>query len=212
MKFPNFVVLKAMLMKYNYLYIVAFIFLFAFLNSANAQSRILNFDAIQYKNSIQLNYTIAPGDYCVGYDILRSDNAVNFYVIYNYPSVCGDGIKAQNITYYDTNPLKNIVSYYQIFIPPNSYSNVVSVNYWESFENGYILFSNPINNELKIHTGFGYSTLEIYDIKGNKTLELKANEEGLIEENVNNIPNGLYFFIIKTNNIRLLKGRFLKQQ
>lgn len=199
-------------MKYNYFYITAFLFLFVTFNSASAQSRIINFNAVQYKNSIQLNYTIAPGDYCIGYDVLRSDNAIDFYSIYNYPSVCNDGITAQNITYYDTNPLKNIVSYYQIFVPPNSYSSIISVNYRESYENGYVLFSNPIDNELKIHTGFSYSSVEVYDLKGNKTLEFKANEEGLLKESVSEIPNGIYFFIIKGNDARFIKGRFLKQQ
>lgn len=199
-------------MRYNYFRIIACLFLFFTFKSVTSQSRVSNLSAIQYRNSIQLSFTIIPGNYCSGYTILRSNDAANFQTIYLYPSVCGDFVKAQNIIYYDKEPLKNIVSYYQIYIPPNSYSDIVSVNYLESIEDGYILFSNPISNELKIHTGSGYSSLEVYDTKGNKTLELKANENGLIKENINEIPNGIYFFIIKSNDNNIVKGKFLKQQ
>lgn len=177
-----------------------------------AQSRIQNLSGAQHKGNVQLNFVITEGESCAGYQIQRSENPFNFDLLYDFSGICGDLIKPQSFSYTDESPLKNTTTYYRVFIPPLDYSDIISLTYFDFPESGYILFSNPVTSSLKILVNSSSSTIEIYDGQGNKLFNFIANSEGYVDEPISSIPNGLYYFLIKTKNEKILKGRFLKEK
>jgi hypothetical protein len=193
-------------------YYIIFSLLFTFVfRSVQSQTRITNFGVVQYKNSIQLSFIITPGEYCTGYDVLRSSDGTNFQNIYNYPSVCGDIIKPKQMVYYDESPQKNIKSYYQVFVPPNNYSEVLSITYYEISKLGYVLLSNPTTDFLKIYINSSFAKLELYDLTGNKVSEFITDKEGWINQNISSMNSGMYVFVVTTTDERKLSGKIIKQ-
>lgn len=195
----------------KFYYVILSIFFSFIFQSMQSQTRVTNFDVIQYKNSIQLSFIITPGEYCIGYEVMRSSDGSNFQNIYNYPSVCGDIVKPQQMVYYDEAPQKNIKSYYQVFVPPNNYSEVLSITYYEFSKLGYVLFSNPSTDLLKIFINSSDAKLELYDLTGNKVSEFISDKEGWIIQNISSMNSGMYVFMITTPDERTLSGKIIKQ-
>jgi hypothetical protein len=191
--------------------IPAFLLAIIYCTALSGQSRIKDFTAVQYKENVQVNFTISPGQSCTGYQIQRSDNLTDFETLYDFSGICGDAVKAQAVSFTDAAPLKIPVSYYRAFIPPADYSEAVTINYLEFPSTGYILFSNPVSGPLKVLVNSRLATLELFNAKGEKLLELTSDGKGLLTTDLSNFQNGLYYFLIKTEEGRLLKGRFIKE-
>lgn len=194
----------------NNLYISCLFFLCIY-SPINAQIGIRNFYIQQYEKSVQISFIVESQQYCTGYQIQRSeDKDSEFTVIYNYPSICGDNPQVKSIVYYDEAPIKNAISYYRIHIPPSTFSNIQSIIYHESPETGYILYSNPIDVTFKLKINSSFAVAELYNTSSRKLLEFTANEEGMINENIEILPNGIYYFFIKTTDNLIIRGKFVK--
>lgn len=112
--------------------------------------------------------------------------------------------------YYDEAPIKNAISYYRIHVPPSTFSDIQSIIYHESPETGYILYSNPVDIIFKIKINSSFAVAEVYNTSSRKLLEFKANAEGIINENIETLPNGIYYFLIKTTDNFIIRGKFVK--
>lgn len=205
--------LYRMLKKINRLYnkIVLFCFFLSACAYSNAQSRVQELTATQFKQNVIIRFVISPGNSCSGYQIQRSNDSLNFEVLYDYVGICGELNKPQTITYTDKSPLKNVVNYYRILIPPSDFSNIVSVFYHDISENGYLLFSNPITKTLLLQSNFENGKLKIYNQKGGLVKEYFPNENGIYSEDISSLPGGLYYFIIETDNKKTTSGKFIKE-
>lgn len=195
----------------NYLYISCLLFLFSIYPNVNAQTSIRNFYVQQFEKSVKISFIVASEQYCTGYQIQRSaDAGAEFNVIYDYPSICGDNPEVKSVVYYDEDPIKNTTSYYRIHIPPSTFSNVQSIIYHESPETGYILYSNPVDETFKIKTNSSYAIAQVYNSSGRMLLVFMANSEGVINENIETLPNGIYYFLVKTTDNFIVRGKFVK--
>lgn len=174
-----------------------------------AQSRINQFTAIQYKEQVQIGFIITPGQSCTGYQIQRSDNLTDFETLYDFSGICGDAVKPQNISYTDSSPLKTTL-YYRAFIPPGDYSEIITVNYLDFADAGYILFSNPVSDIFNVRVNSHECVIELFNTAGEKVTEFTSDPNGLFTKNLSDIPGGLYHFLIKTAEGRYLRGRFIK--
>ena len=197
----------------NYLCIWSLFFLFSIYPNVNAQTSIRNFYVQQYEKSVKISFIIASQQYCTGYQIQRSaDAGTEFSVIYDYPSICSDNVEPKSVIYYDESPVKNSISYYRIHVPPSTFSDVQSIIYHESPETGYILYSNPSDETFKIKINSSYAIAELYNISGRMLLTFTANSEGVINENIETLPNGIYYFLLKTTDNFIIRGKFIKAQ
>ena len=183
----------------------------AYCTGLYGQSRIKNFTAVQYKENVQVSFIIVPGQSCTGYQVQRSDNATDFETLYDFSGICGDAVKAQAISFTDSDPLKIDVSYYRAFIPPADYSEILSVSYLGFPSSGYILFPNPVAGMLNVLVNSRSATLELYHSNGEKLTEATSNANGLLTKDMSGFQSGLYYFLIKTEENRLIKGRFIKE-
>ena len=178
--------------------------------NAISQSRIHQFSATQYKKTIYINFIVTPGSTCSGYQIQHSIDSTNFNAIYDYFGVCGEQSKAQSFSYTDENPIKNNVNYYRVFIPPNDYSEINRVNYYDLSEKGYLIFNNPMNQYLNILTTNYNGIMKIYNQTGGLMKSISANENGLYYEDITSLDSGLYLFLIESNQGKNITGKFLK--
>jgi hypothetical protein len=58
-------------------------FCLSFLKS-NSQTRIQELSAVQYNQNVIISYLISAGNSCAGYQILKSNDSLNFDVIFDY--------------------------------------------------------------------------------------------------------------------------------
>jgi len=187
------------------------LFLFSICKNVNAQTSIRNFNLQQYQQSIKVSFIIATNQYCTGYQIQRTADINGEYsVIYDYPSICSDVIEPKSVIYYDENPIKNVISYYRIYVAPSAYSAILPITYHEAPELGYILYSNPTNATFKIKVNSPYAVSEVYNNTGRKLLVFTADAAGMIHENIEQLPDGIYYFLIRTTDNLLIKGKLIK--
>ena len=186
---------------------------FLFLNMGNyfGQSRVQNLSAIQFKQSILINFIISSGNDCAGYQIQRSTDSVNFDILYDYSGICGNQPEAQPISFTDEVPVKNAINYYRVLIPPADYSRITSVIFSDISEKGYLLYSNPVIQNLVILSNSSKGKLTLYNQTGNFINEYTPNENGLYIEDLSSLQSGIYYFIIQSNVGKNINGKILKQ-
>jgi hypothetical protein len=185
-------------------------FCLSFLKS-NSQTRIQELSAVQYNQNVIISYLISAGNSCAGYQILKSNDSLNFDVIFDYAGICGESTKSQNITYSDESPQKNKKNYYKVLIQPSDYSNVISVFYTDLAEKGYLLMQNPITQNLSLVSDLNSGDLKIYNQMGTLTLSVSPNEQGLYHKDISWLENGIYYFILENAKGKLLHGKFIKE-
>ena len=180
-------------------------------SKSNAQTRIQELSAIQYNQNIIISFLISAGNSCAGYQILRSNDSLNFEVIYDYAGICGESTKSQNITFTDETPQKNRKNYYKVLIQPSDYSHAISVFYTYLTEKGYLLMQNPISHNLSLLSEPNSGNLKIYNQIGKLTLSLTPNEQGLYHEDISCLGNGIYYFTLENAKGKPLHGKFIKE-
>ena len=176
-----------------------------------SQSRIQALTATQHNQNVIINYLISAGNTCSGYQILKSNDSLNFNVIYDYAGICGESSKAQNITFSDEHPEENKKNYYKVLILPSDYSAAISVFFIDLSEKGYLLMQNPITDRLSILSDINSKTLKIYNQKGDLIQSLTPNEKGLYQKEISSLGSGVYYFVIESSKGNPLHGKFIKE-
>lgn len=176
----------------------------------SAQPSVRAFKLQQIQQRIQLSFIITEGQYCTGFQIQRSEVPDNFYNIYSYPAVCVDNAEPKSFTVFDDAPLKNITAYYRVFIPPDTYSSIESIQFLESLKDGYILYDNPVRHDLRISVNSAKAQVNLYNSSGHQIAVYETNEEGVLQANMDLFSNGMYFFLIVTPEGKVIKGTFVK--
>lgn len=194
-----------------YLKIVFYIIIYNGALNGYAQSRIQALTATQYNQNIVISYLISAGNTCSGYQILKSNDSLNFNVIYDYAGICGESSKAQNITFSDEHPEENKKNYYKVLILPSDYSAAISVFFIDLSEKGYLLMQNPITDRLSILSDINSKTLKIYNQKGDLIQSLTPNEKGLYQKEISSLGSGVYYFVIESSKGNPLHGKFIKE-
>ena len=189
------------------------LFTVTFFTSINliSQSRIEELNAANYKQSIVVSWLISAGNSCTGYQIQRSGDSLNFEVLFDFSGICGELTKAQSISFIDEKPLINAINYYRVLIPPADYSKITSILFSDISEKGYLLFENPVNQNLALLSSSKNGKLKIYDQTGNLIKEFSSNEGGLFNENVSELSSGLFYFKIESDIGKDIDGKFIKQ-
>jgi len=190
--------------------IIVFSFLIVISRYSLAQSRIQELAATQYKQSVILNFIITPGNACSGYKIEHSIDSLNFELLYDFSGICGELTKSQSISYSHETPLKNKRNYYRVLIPPADYSMISSLVFIDISEKGYILYNNPINQNLLLLSSYTNSKLKIYNQFGELVRKFSPNENGLYYEDITALQSGILYFEIEPKIGKTILGKFIK--
>ncbi|MEO6167307.1 MAG: T9SS type A sorting domain-containing protein [Chitinophagales bacterium] len=146
-------------MKPLYLLIVALLLY----SNLFAQSGILKvFTGFQQGSSIQLSFTIKGGNTCLGTDIQRSADSIQFTTIGSISGICGSNDKDETYTYQDEMPLVNQPNYYRLILGQLGNSEFISVPYLD-YNEGILIFPNPVTASTLLY--FPNEKNELFAIK-----------------------------------------------
>ena len=162
---------------------------------------LINFNAISEQSDVLLSWTTGSEQNNSYFAIERSSNGVNFTSI---GTVAGSGTssEAKNYQFRDLNPMEG-TSYYRLqqfnFDGSSQLSNTVDVN---STQLKVIVAPNPFENEITISVS--PCTNDIYvkviDVTGRTVFEEKNFTCGNSIKLQDNLPAGIYFVNILSNN------------
>lgn len=188
--------------------------LFLFPIVIKAQDSLFNYILadITEDNDVLVRFELKSGNICTGITIERSTDGIQFSTVGNIQGVCGNSSVAVAYQFLDESPVLNSVNYYRIIPGLASPTRPVSVFVVDFNTNGYFLYPNPAENQLKIffkNTNNEEAHLFLINSTGQILLSDQTNTD-LWEPELQYMPAGLYFFSIEIKN-QVISGRFIKK-
>ncbi len=180
---------------------------------------LLSFDAKISGFKIKINWVTATELNNRGFEVEKSVDNNNWM---DLGFIQGKGTTTEKTYYsYMDDDVINGMNYYRLkqidFDGSINYSPTVSISYEQP--NGFILsqnYPNPFNPTCTIHYALpreAYVTLNIYNVLGTKLKELinekKSAGDYSIEFNSENLPSGIYFYRLQTDNFTDTKKMIL---
>ena len=192
------------------------IFIFIFLLNwalikAQNPPMLVSFEVNRHQNEILVTWEIESGNLCSGLKVEHATDTANFISVYEYPGICGSSTANHRYSFSHMDPAPNKVNYYRINLNVNGNSEILSVFYIKFEENGYSLFSMPIESASKIYFSndnnepvnflvSNSSGSEVLNQKGLKTNEISLGKLVL--------PIGIYHFNILIGKQKI-EGKFV---
>ncbi len=181
-----------------------------------------SFQAEKSGNRVILNWSIKQGNSCIGINILRSNDTINFKEIGNIQGICGSPDFEQRYTFVDDKPFPNQINYYKLELGFSGQTNppmaVECISLGEQKtkvipnpNNGFgtIYFDNPNNESVQIliHDSHG-RYVDSYRTQSNQIIfDLTPDIIGLIAFNCND--NFYNYTILSENNQKISSGRMV---
>ena len=163
-----------------------------------SQSSFLQeFSGSQIENSIHLSFTISSGITCLGIDIERSVDSINFTRIGTIGGVCGSTSDDITYSFNDTSPLTNQVNYYRLLLGQVGYSTTIRVQYID-YNQGAVVLPNPLTDAANIYfPNVNNQTFhfKLFDSSGRVTLSLQTRDESILLKR-EKLGAGIYFFVL----------------
>lgn len=190
-----------------------FAFLFLISIHLPAQDSLLNYLLVgeTNQNTLLLRWEIEGGNTCNGMEIYRSVDDQNYYLIHSIDGICGNVNSSVAYQYEDENPVSNQTNYYKIRLGLGDLSRAVSTFYIHLNTNGYFVFPNPADDELKIYfqnEDYAEAEIQVMNLSGQILLTSKTNAE-FWEPDLSELAAGLYIFSIEFQGKRI-QGHFIK--
>lgn len=163
------------------------------------QSGILKgFTGFQQGTSIQLSFTIKGGNTCLGTDIQRSADSIQFTTIGSIAGICGSNDKDETYTFKDEAPLVNQPNYYRLILGQLGNSEFISVPYLD-YSEGLVIFPNPVTESTLVYFANEKnesSTIKIFDAGGILQFSAATNLS-FISLGGNNLAAGIYLAVLE---------------
>lgn len=181
--------------------IIFIVTLLFFKQSVAAQEHpiISFFNAEVYNEQVLLNWNIVDGNNCNGINILRSSDNINYEVIGDIPGVCGAILEEEKYLFIDESPLKNQVNYYKLQLGGQGFTTPLSIDYYETKENGFVVFPNPSSDILYLYINGVYteSAIEIIDLNGKLVFDQNVESGTLFKLEPITLRTGTYILRLK---------------
>ena len=193
---------------------VTFLILFSVFTThsqTEGQEILSAFDVQQAGDAVLVNFTIEAGiSYCLGVDLERSNDGIQFESVVHLPGVCGGSEFEESYLLWDSLPPLNQLIYYRLDLGLIGKSETRIVRFVE-FENGIRVFPNPSSGIVYIKTEELNSEkilIGVYDLYG-KSVEVSSNSsKDEISINPSQLLPGTYFFSVQSGNT-IRKGTFI---
>lgn len=187
---------------------------FLFGSLVNAQDSLLNYLLVgeTTQNTLLLRWEIEGGNTCNGIEIYRSVDDQNYSLIHTIDGVCGNVNSPVAYQFEDENPISNQTNYYKVKLGFGDLSRSVSIFYIRLNTEGYYIFPNPTEGQLKIHfqnEDFAEAEIKLMNSSG-QIIESYQTNTDFLEPDLNNLAAGLYIFSIEIHG-NLIRGRFIKK-
>lgn len=166
-----------------------------------AQSEFLSaLRATQVSSTVRIDLTIAAGaSYCLGIDLERSTDSLNFEKIAFLPGVCGGSEFEESYTMVDSFPLPYRRLYYRLEMGLVGRSPVMSILY-VPLDQGIQCFPNPSSGAVNVHIDNPAnleSSLRVTDMRGSLVYTTEASLR-TFTFSVDGWPPGLYMIDVQS--------------
>lgn len=165
---------------------------------------ILNqFDALQVDEGIQITCVISSGNTCLGIDVFRSDDSVNFQLIGDIPGICGSTTNAIRYDFLDENPQINATNYYKLELGGVGFTEVISLTIRDLTANEIRIQPNPAQNQSAIYfsnPSFNTHRLLVMNYAGETLIQQTTTNDFFLID-VTKLPSGVYPILIETETV-----------
>ena len=182
--------------------------------SAQAQIKgdveLKTFFVIPTSSSVELKWVISAGFTCNGTEIYWSEDSINFERIGGIGGLCGSLDEDVSYSFTDKTPTSNKLNYYRLELGTNGDSQTISTFYVNLASETSLIIPNPsnLNSTVYFRNDFNRSiTFRLYNNNGQLVFEKNDVYDTKVELDVGNYPNGLYYFLILTENSDAIKGK-----
>jgi len=178
------------------------LFFFFTLELGSQEHPILTyFNGDAYGDQIVLTWNIVGGNSCNGISIFHSSDSINFTEIGNIPGICGALDKDDPYQFIHKDPVKSGWNYYKLQLGNQGFTTPLAILYYETSENGFVFFPNPLNEVVSVFVDGYYqnSKIVVYDASGKKVIEQTVSSGNLISLSLAQFEAGNYI-------IQLLDG------
>jgi hypothetical protein len=169
--------------------------------TVRAQGVFRDVTAVQFGDSIMLNWTLTGGSTCFDMHLQRSDASNAFTTIFSVPGVCG-GSSDQYYAFIDHEDLESGVTYqYRITASNDLYaSDTVSITYIDAGGFTLFMYPNPANDFLAITIDNSLTPsflVEVFDLSGRRT-SISTYPSNLIQLPISELSPGVYNLLVTT--------------
>jgi hypothetical protein len=184
----------------------------AFIQAQTGNPRLESFRLDRAGNSIQVSWTVSPGNGCNGVRILYSPDSISFSVVYDYPGVCGNTSQSEKYFFVHNDPRPGM-NYYQVDLGSEGVSNVLGINFVQYGPGGFLVIpeGRPGISTVYFENSARESwTLEIYSLSG----VLVQRRVDIYDDKVETAPverNGVYILRLTNSSGTVISGKFLVQ-
>ena len=166
----------------------------------------------QVQAGLQLTFTLASGNTCLGIGILRSDGTTPFSEIGFIGGVCGSTSEDITYTFVDTHPLVNRQGFYQLDLEILGLSGVVAARFLDYGADGVIAIPNVSTGGFTLYFSNPSgqpAAIIIYDTGGRKVHEIALASGASCPVDLSNERRGLYIFNIQLGGNDAYKGKLI---
>lgn len=186
--------------------LTGFTVLMFLLMPAIGQGIFRDLTAVQFGDSILLNWTLTAGNTCFDMHLQRAEDDMVFSEIYSVGGVCG-GTQNQYYDFIDNEWLRSGTQYaYKVTASNDTYtSDTVMLTFIDAGKNHLFIFPNPADATVNITVDNQYTPTflcEVYDMRGAATWVGQRNQNAFSLDISGWLP-GLYLIKITTRD-----GRF----
>ncbi|RLD25502.1 MAG: hypothetical protein DRI54_04730 [Bacteroidetes bacterium] len=163
-------------------------------------------------DQIILKWGIIGGNTCNGILINHSIDDVNYTQVGEIPGICGSQTTELPYTFIHDSPVSGQKNYYKLELGLQGSSTPLIITFYNTSENGYLLFPNPGNDLLQIVvTGNGEPVELIYsDVSGKIFGSFNSNSGEVISVPTQEWVSGVYFISIYKAEELIASPRWVK--
>ena len=161
---------------------------------------------------IILKWGITGGNTCNGILINHSIDDINYEQVGEIPGICGSQIAEVPYTFIHDTPVNGQKNYYKLELGLQGSSTPLIITYFNTGENGYLLFPNPGRDEFQIVvTGSGEPIELLFrDVSGRTTGNINSNTGEFITIPSLDWVSGIYFIRIIKEDELIASPRWVK--
>lgn len=179
-----------------------------------AQSIFRDLTAVQYGDSILVDWTLSAGNTCFDMHLQRAVQGTTFDEVYSVGGVCG-GADDQFYDFVDFEGLSSGTTYeYRITASNGTYaSDPIAIQYVSAGESPLLIYPNPTTSDIQVTVDNNYTPsflVELYTIQGQLIMQT-VRLQRLFSINTNELSDGLYLLKITTEAGDLLSQQFIVQ-
>ena len=179
---------------------------------AQNEDALLQFQAVQVDNKVQLDFVIKAGYTCNGIQIYRSSDSLNFIEIGDIQGICGSSDRNESYTFSDFSPEKNKNNYYRLQLGTLGNSFTIYLFFVSATDNMALVFPNPVTGESTVYflnNAHAELQLTVFSCDRKLVYRSPATRGNTFRIASADFNPGIYFFEIRSDEKQRYKGEFI---